>query len=124
MALPTFVATSVTQASVNAITNINWPSGHQSGDLGILVVQTSAEAPGNNPPSGFTAVPTVSPQSIGTAATAGSVRLSVFYKFATSNAEPQVDVGDSGDHQITHLTVYRGVDPAAPFDVNAGTTAT
>lgn len=123
MALPTFVGASVTQSSVNAISNINWPSGHQSGDLGILCVQTSAEAPGVNPPTGFTEVPTASPQSIGTAATLGSVRLSVFYKIATSNAEAVVDVGDSGDHQVTNLTVWRGVDTSAPFDVNAGATA-
>lgn len=122
MAAPTFVAAGTTKSDTLPLATVNWPAGHQSGDLGVLVIQTSAEAPGNNPPAGWTEV-AASPKSIGTGATAGSVRLSVFTKYAASSSEPSVDIGDSGDHQIAVILVYRGVDPTTPFNATSGGTA-
>jgi len=120
MALPTYVGAGTAKSDTLPITSVPWPSGHLAGDLGILVIETAAQAPGNNPPSGWTAVPTVSPQSTGTAGAAGATALYVYYRIATSSSEAAADIGDSGDHQIAFITAYRGVDTSAPIGVTAG----
>jgi Putative Ig domain. len=117
MALPTFVGNGNPQASTAGF-NCPWPAGHQADDIGLLVVETANEAV--TAPSGWADVLN-SPQGTGTAAAAGSTRLHIFWKRATSNAEPTVPVPDSGDHQIARLFVFRGcINSGNPWDVTAG----
>ena len=120
MAIPTFVGESGRFSGVSA-QSVTWPAGHAAGDIGILWVQTSNEAVPATP-SGWNTV-TNSPQGTGTAATAGSVRLTLFWRIATSSAEAAVDTGDSGDHQVAGMAVFRGVHQTTPILTSAGGTA-
>jgi len=122
VALPSFISAGPGVALGTAVT-VAWPIGvHQAGDLGILPVQTANQTPANNPPSEWLEAPS-SPQSTGTAGAAGAVRFTAYYRFATSDAEADVSIGDSGDHQLARILVFRGVGQSSPFDTSAGTIA-
>lgn len=87
----------------------------QENDIVLVLCHTSAEALAT--PSGYTAL---TPQSTGTAATAGSVGLYAFWKRAGAS-EGNVSIADSGDHTISGLVLIRGcVESGDPFDVTAG----
>lgn len=91
-------------------------------DLLLMVVQNS-----NNPSVGsansfiygYKGVPK-NPQFTGTANSAGSTRMTAYWKFATSGAETTPTWNDQGDHQIAQMFALRGVDKTAPFDCWAG----
>lgn len=101
-----------------AAVNVPWPSGHQADDVGILVVETENQSIAA--PSGWAEVAS-SPQGTGTGGTAGSTRLTVFWRRATSSSESDAALGDSGDHQIGALYVFRNVTPTGdPWDVTTG----
>ncbi len=105
-----------TFASGAAALSVGMPAGIEAGDLLLLMVETANQAVAT--PSGWTQAPN-SPQGTGTAAAAGGVRLTVFYKVAGSS-ESAVDVADSGDHQVAVVSAYRGVDPGQPINSSAG----
>lgn len=92
-------------------------TGAVADDFILLLVESANEVV--NPPSGYTAV-TGSPVSTGTAAAAGGVRISVFYRIATG-ADSTTSIPDSGNHTTAIKFLYRGVDPVNPF---AGTPVT
>lgn len=119
MAFPNYAGQGATAAAGVAIT-VPWPAGHQINDLGLLLMQTSDEAPGLDPPSGWLAAPD-SPQGTGTPGAAGSTRLTVYYRRATSTAEADASVGDSGNHQLGQILTFSGViTTGSPFDTSAG----
>lgn len=101
------------QSAGAASVAVAWPA-HAVDDLGIMVIETGGEGTTLAVPSGWTAV-TGSPVT-DVATTAGS-KLQVWYKFATSAAEANVNTGDSGDHQVARIVTFRGVNKTTPFDV-------
>lgn len=115
--IPAFIAQGSVVSSTGDLT-VPWPAGHQVDDIGLLFVQTSNQVVAT--PSGWTVAPS-SPQGTGTAGAAGSTRLSVFYRRATSAAEADVAVTDSGDHQRARIIIIRGCETSgSPFDTSAG----
>ena len=115
-AAATYQATGTVASGTGALT-VAWPS-HQVDDVALLFVETANEAVAT--PSGFTAVAN-SPQSTGTAATAGATRLSVFWARATSSSMPNVSVADSGNHTVAVIVTFRGVASTGdPVEASAG----
>lgn len=93
------------------------PSGHVTDDILLLVVQSSNEA--ITAPAGYTEV-TNSPQGTGTAATAGSTRLGVFWK-RDGGSESAPSVADSGNHTIAQILAFSGcITSGNPWDITAG----
>lgn len=92
------------------------PAGWAEGDLFILQIESANQTIAT--PSGWTEVPN-SPQSTGTAAAAGGVRLAVFRRWATAS-ESAPSIADSGDHTTALISAYRGVDPTSPINASAG----
>jgi len=89
----------------------------QAGDIILLCIESANQSIAT-PSGGWTQVSN-SPQSTGTAAAAGGVRLAVFWKLA-SGADSTTSVADSGDHTTAIKTLWRGCDQTTPIHVNAG----
>jgi hypothetical protein len=120
-AAPTYQAAGSAVSGTGAITPA-WPT-HQSGDVALLIVESANQAITLSTPAGFAAV-TNSPQGTGTAGGTSATRLTVFWKRATTSAEPNPTVADSGDHQIARIITFRGVVASGnPWDVTAGNVA-
>lgn len=123
----TFVNKSAFASGTGALT-VGAVTGVAANDLILLFVESENQAV--TTPTGYTIV-TSSPVSTGTAAAAGAVRLSVFYRLA-AGADTTTTVADSGDHTTAIKIAYRGVDTTTPFDATpvsgiktpASTTAT
>lgn len=116
MTVPVFQAVGNQSAGTGAI-SVTWPA-HLTGDLALLVVETSGEATLGTPAGGWT--PTVAGGVADVASTAGS-KLHVYWKYAASAAEATVSIADSGDHQIARIYTFRNVGNSEPF---AGPVAT
>jgi hypothetical protein len=114
---PRFRASGTSGANAGTFTQ-TLPSLFKGGDFHLLVVHTSNQAYAT--PSGWTPVPD-SPQTIGTAGAAGAIGLYAFYRFAKGN-DTSLAITDSGDHQLTNIYSFRGVDPQDPFDTSSGGT--
>lgn len=113
MALPTWQADGTAVGGAAGF-NVSWP-GHLTDDIGLLLVNTSNQALAT--PAGWTLVGTTG---TGTAATADSAAIYVFWKRATSGAEPVAVIPDSGDHQVAVIVTFRGcVLTGPPVDVFA-----
>ena len=97
--------------SVGAVANV------QANDLILLFVESANQA--ITTPTGYTAVPS-GLASAGTAAAAGGMRLTVFYRIATG-ADATDTVADSGDHTTAIKLAFRGVHTTTPFDATAVT---
>lgn len=80
-----------------------WPAGHQTNDIGFLVIESDGVATAAAA-TGFAHV-TGSPL-VDVASVAGS-KFQVLWMRATSAAMPSVAVADLGDHQIGCIAVYR-----------------
>jgi hypothetical protein len=90
---------------------------YSENDILLLCVQSCNEAIAA--PAGYSEV-TNSPQGTGTAAVAGSVRLAVFWKRASSS-ESSPTVTDTGDHTNAFIVSISGcITSGDPFDVTAG----
>lgn len=100
-----------------AAPTVTLPTGTTAGDLLILVVHTANEAVTVTSPSGYTQV-TNSPVSTGTAAAAGGVRLTVFWKIAGAS-EPSVVLSDSGSVTGAAIIGITGHDPVTPIHATA-----
>lgn len=120
MAAPVFVAVGTNASGLGAIAPPFPISGVAAGDIALLFIQSSNEAIAT--PAGWAQV-TNSPQSTGTAATAGAVRIAVFWKLCNGTENgTTVSVADTGNHTVGQIAHYRGCDNASPFDVTAGGT--
>jgi len=117
--LPVWKADSAGSTGAAAV-NVPWPTGHASGDFGLLIVNSSNEAVST--PAGWTAISTNNGTGTGTAATADSVALHVFWRFATSGAEANAALADSGNHTTGTIITFTGVDTTDPLETNAVTT--
>lgn len=117
MTAPVYVNKSAFASGTGALSVTAIP-GVVADDLILLFVESANEAV--TTPSGYTIAPS-SPQSIGTAAAAGGVRLSVFYEWATG-ADGTDTVADSGNHTTAIKIAIRGVHRTNPFNANAGST--
>lgn len=114
--IPTFLSLT-TNIGTSAI-NLDWPSGQQTNDLGLIFVETSNETVSQ--PGGWTEI-TGSPQGAGVAGVdATATRITGFWRVATSSSEAFVTIADSGDHQQATLMLVRGGDPTTPIHVSTG----
>lgn len=91
------------------------PSGYQENDLLICLVESANQAV--TIPDGWTECPS-SPVSYGTANAVGGVRLTMFYKFASSS-ESTLSVADSGNHTTGVMLCFRGVNQSQPFNASS-----
>lgn len=96
------------------------PAGAASGDFLLMLVESANQAIATPTGNAWNQVAN-SPQSVGTAAAAGGVRLAVFWRFLTGS-DGLNTVADTGDHTTARIFVFRGVDPVAPIDVTVGAT--
>ncbi|MBI4386742.1 MAG: fibronectin type III domain-containing protein [Elusimicrobia bacterium] len=92
------------------------PTCYADNDVFLLFVESANETIVT--PSGWTELSN-SPTYTGTAASAGGVRLGVFYK-VVSGAQSDVSVADSGNHTTAIIAAFRGVDTANPIHVTSG----
>lgn len=114
MALPVFESVGTFGASLGNVTP-DMPASVAVGDLLLLLVESANEA--ITAPSGWTEV-TNSPQSTGTPAAAGGVRLGVFWRIATGS--DAVTVTDTGDHTVAVVARFTGAHGTTPIHVTAG----
>lgn len=89
------------------------PTGYTTDDLFLLFVESANEAISMTT-GGWTEVGVQANQATGTAATAGGVRLAVFYKWSTASETAPI-VADSGNHTAGIMLAFRGVDKSTPF---------
>jgi hypothetical protein len=99
------LATSGTGGPITA-----WPAGHGVGWAAIILIQTSNEvvaAPGVPDPAHLVGCTESlgSPIGTGTAGAAGATRLTVYEKRATSGAEPDIRVFNTGNH-ICYVVIF------------------
>ena len=92
---------------------IGLPAGTTAGDLLLLFIHTANEAVTITSPSGYTQL-TNSPVSTGTAAAAGGVRLTAFWKIAGAG-EANVVLSDSGSVTGGVILAVTGHDPVTPI---------
>lgn len=113
--IPTHVGKGTFTSGTGAL-SVPPPGSLAADDLLLLVVESANEAIAT--PTGYTQVAN-SPQSTGTGAAAGGVRLAVFYK-VTTGSESNVTVADTGNHTTAQIHAFRGVDPTTPIHQTAG----
>lgn len=112
MTLPAFKA-----AGTGSETSAAWPAGHAAGDFGLLFVNST-----NNADNAFIDVPSGWIQLLALeASTANHVRLTVFYRFATSGAESNAALTCVNSVQYIWGTIitYTGVNTSTPFHARA-----
>lgn len=113
---PAFVAVQTWTGSTGAL-SVAWPS-HAAGDIGLLLVNTSNQTVAT--PSGWNAV-TNGAQGVGAAGGGTAVGLQCFWRRATSVAEANADVADSGNHTNGTILSVRGcVASGDPINISAG----
>jgi hypothetical protein len=99
-----------------------WPLGHQTNDIGLVVIESSGADSTMTPPSGWQAL-SVSPV-VDVASISGS-KLQLWWRRATSNAEADILIPDGGDHQIAAISTFRGCPTTGnPWDVLGSGTKT
>lgn len=96
----------------------SWPSGHLSGDVGLLIIETANEAVATAP-EGWVRLVNVG---VGTAGGASATRLTIFKRQAESDDEADVTLTSLGDHLFAVIVSIRGADPDA-IDVATATSA-
>jgi adhesin HecA-like repeat protein len=111
-----FVAVGSQASGTGAITAA-LPSGIQTDDLLLLVVESANQAITVNT-SGWTEL-TSSPQGTGTAGGTAATELAVYWRWV-DGTETNTRIADSGDHTIAAIGAYRGVYKPAPFNAQAG----
>lgn len=87
--------------------SVPWPASHATNDIAICLVETANQS--LSTPSGW--------NDVYTPTGSGNTRLHAFWKRATSGAESDCAIGDSGDHQIARIVTYRNcVTSGSPID--------
>jgi hypothetical protein len=107
---------SSSMASGTAGITATFGTGAAAGNLGILIVETANQTPGT--PSGWTSFG-LTGNGFGSAGSAGSTMLTVFYKNGISSGDISggIAVADSGDHTNAILLTYSGFDTSTPIPV-------
>lgn len=121
MAAPSYIAKSAF-ASGTAALSVGAVAGVLADDLILLFIESENQAVPSTPTGGAGGTwvqVTGSPQSTGTAAAAGAVRLTVYYQIATG-ADATTTVADTGDHTCAIKICIRGADTTTPFDATSG----
>jgi len=106
---PTFVAAGTAVTGTTGSLSVAWPALASAGDLGILVHETSGGSASISAPSGWAAF---TGSSVVDVADATGSKLSVFWKFAESNAEANVTTTGVADHSLARIYVMSGVRPS------------
>lgn len=101
---PVYLGIGAAGAGVGVFTTA-WPTRHQAGDLGILVLESSG-SDATVTPSGWAHVPGSPVVDI---ADATGSKLQVLWRFATSDTEADVSVPDPGDHGVARILSFRFV---------------
>jgi len=96
------------------------PSSSWLNDILVLLVESANQDIAT--PSGWTQVAN-SPQYTGDAASAGGVRLAVFWKLV-EGSQFNVAVADTGNHTTAQIFSFRGCDPTTPIHITAGSVNT
>jgi hypothetical protein len=119
---PTYVGVGTTATNINGISP-QWPASYSIGDIAFCVVETAGGENVPSTPSGWTLADGC-PVSAENAAT--GTTLTIYWKFATSTSEAACTIGDSGDHQVGRIIVFRGANTAGkPYiDYTTGTKTT
>ena len=121
MATPAFRAAGTGATGASSITP-GLPAGHTTNDILLCFVQTSNENGAGvptNSTSGTWVEITNSPIGVGTAASAGSVGLRVYWMRDAGAAIGTVTVPDSGNHQVAFICAYSGcVTTGNPWQIN------
>jgi hypothetical protein len=113
---PSYRASGAARVGTGSV-SVPWPTGHASGDIGILIVETASNTVAT--PTGWTAVHTM--VSEGAAGGSTSAGINVFWRRATSSSESNVSIPDSGDHNIARMIAFSGcIDTGSPIDANFG----
>lgn len=87
--------------------SVPWPASHATNDIAICLVETANQS--LSTPSGW--------NDVNTPSGSGNTRLHAFWKRATSGAESDCAIGDSGNHQIARIVTYRNcVTSGSPID--------
>jgi len=95
------------------------PAGEVANDILLLACESENQAITLSTPQGFVEVPN-SPQGTGTAGSAGSTRLAVFWKRAVGSDVIPV-IADAGDHVTGQIHCFSGcITTGNPWDVTAG----
>src|SRR5437870_8336027 len=120
-AAPTFQAAGTVQSGTTGTLSVPWPA-HAIGDIGLLIIETAQQAVSLGTNATDWNPVTNSPQGTGTANSALSPRLTVFWSRATSTSMGNVGLTGTGmDHQIAQIITFRGVTTSGnPWDVTAG----
>lgn len=107
-AMPAWFATGTVDSGNGAVTP-GLPTGHVINDILIMLVQSANEtiSTPTNATSG-TWAEVVAQTGSGTAATAGSVRLGVFWMRDPGTTIGTVTVADTGNHTVARIVGYRG----------------
>jgi hypothetical protein len=113
-AAPTFFGAGAYNSASTA-PSIAWPAGHQTDDVGFLLVHTNNQALPSTP-TGCTLI--LGGTGAGTAAGVGGVRMYLFWIRATSGAMASISVADSGNITGAQLFVFRGCRkaPGLPYE--------
>lgn len=99
-----------------------WPS-HATGDIGLLICESSNETITLSTPAGFSEV-SYSPLATGTVGDQAATRLAVFWNRATSNAMAAPTIADPGNHIIARIATITGcVETGLPWSIITGNTS-
>jgi hypothetical protein len=121
MAVPAVFAKGALVSGTGAITP-SIPTGTVDGDDFFLVVEDTNEGT-RTAPTDWTQLPN-SPQTVGSGAVAGSVRLSVFHRRQVGSTAPaSPSVADMGNHAAAMILVVRGGASGTPWEATAGGTS-
>lgn len=113
----TYVGAGTFAAAAGAINNVSFNAGTQTGDLIFLLIHTTNNAT-TSPATGWLEVGNQANQAVGTADAQQSVRLSVYYKWA-SVPEATLNLIDFGNLNAAQTFTFRYVNRNNPFIATA-----
>lgn len=102
MSAPQFLAAGPVVSDSRRVT-VSWPAGHRIRDLGLLILET-ATGDATVTLTGWTHV--AGSPLVDVSGAAGS-KFQLLWKYAASNAEPDVSIPDGGDHSLACIAVLR-----------------
>jgi hypothetical protein len=110
---PTFIEINSVHAAYQGALTVPWPA-HQTGDIGILIVQTEGEAVSLTTAAGFTLIDTINHSD------AGWTQLTCYWHRATSSAMASAVVAATLDFISASIMVVRGcVAAGTPWESEA-----